>query len=42
MGVYTLASGAATVVFSGFWGGGGGTCTWEGTKTYPLENRKTP
>ena len=37
MGVYTLASGEATAVFSGLWGGGGGTCTWEGTKTYPLE-----
>jgi hypothetical protein len=37
MGVYTLASGTATVVVSGYWGGGGTTCTWKGEKTYPIE-----
>jgi len=36
-GAYALASGTATVVVSGYWGGGGTTCTWEGTKTYPIE-----
>jgi hypothetical protein len=36
-GFYTFASGSATVVVSGYWGGGGTTCTWEGTKTYPIQ-----
>ena len=37
MGAYTLASGTATVVFSGVWGGGGDDLHMEGTKTYPME-----
>jgi hypothetical protein len=36
-GVYLHASGTVTGVFSGFWGGGGSTCGWEGEKTYSLQ-----
>jgi hypothetical protein len=36
MGVYQLASGSATGVFSGNWGGGPG-CGWEGEKTFQLQ-----
>lgn len=36
-GVFLHSSGTVTGVFSGYWGGGGTACGWEGEKTFSLQ-----